>query len=92
MIKDKLDEIISPDQLPVRLTGTNPRDIPEGGPVGETPVKLRTKVNGYIDVPRSGAHVCIPQQIQTFYFYSIFNLIFNLIRYRKLFINLNKGM
>lgn len=57
-IKDKLAEIIDPDQLPVRLTGTNEKDIPEGGPVGETPVKLRTKVANYIDVPRSDVYVC----------------------------------
>jgi hypothetical protein len=61
-IKDKLHEIASPDQLPVRLLGTNPKDIPEGGPVGETPVKLRTKsTQGAIDVPRSGYHEVIHQ-------------------------------
>lgn len=58
VVKNKLAEIASADQIPVRLGGTNERCIPQGGPIGKP--KLRTKSTaGYISISRSNHHVWI---------------------------------
>jgi len=56
-IVENLKSFTDEDQLPRRLGGTNPRDIPEGGPVGDIAVKLRDKSKlGYVEVGRAGSY------------------------------------
>jgi len=55
-IESKIYKVIEREQMPVRLGGSNTRDIPIAGQVAQQSMELDVELEKWIDITRSAAH------------------------------------